>query len=161
MRLIIEIDGREREAEITVVDSVARIVIDGRAREAELSAPEPGLYVLTIANRVYRCAIEPGTITVNGRRMSVAVRDPKRRGAGGKAAGQGGGRTTLVAPMPGKVVRVLCAAGDEVAAGQGVLVVEAMKMQNEVLSPRAGKVAEIRVADGQTVNAGEVLAVVE
>jgi biotin carboxyl carrier protein len=63
--------------------------------------------------------------------------------------------------MPGKVVRLLCAVGDEVAANQGVLVVEAMKMQNEVQSPKAGRVIEIRVREGQTVNAGEVLAVVE
>jgi biotin carboxyl carrier protein len=63
--------------------------------------------------------------------------------------------------MPGKVVRVLLNAGDEVAARQGVLVVEAMKMQNEVQSPKAGKIAEIKVSEGQTVNAGEVLVVIE
>jgi biotin carboxyl carrier protein len=56
---------------------------------------------------------------------------------------------------------VMCSQGDEVGAGQGLLVVEAMKMQNEVQSPRAGRVAEIRAREGQTVNAGEVLAVVE
>ena len=63
--------------------------------------------------------------------------------------------------MPGKVVRVLLNAGDEVAARQGVLVVEAMKMQNEVQSPKAGKISEIKVSEGQTVNAGDVLAVIE
>jgi biotin carboxyl carrier protein len=63
--------------------------------------------------------------------------------------------------MPGKVVRVLLNAGDEVAARQGVLVVEAMKMQNEVQSPKAGKIAEIKVSEGQTVNAGDVMAVIE
>ena len=63
--------------------------------------------------------------------------------------------------MPGKIVRVLVSVGDEVAANQGVLIVEAMKMQNEVLSPKAGKVSEIRVAEGQTVNASETLAVIE
>jgi biotin carboxyl carrier protein len=63
--------------------------------------------------------------------------------------------------MPCKVVRALLNAGDEVAARQGVLVVEAMKMQNEVQSPKAGKIAEIKVSEGQTVNAGDVLAVIE
>jgi biotin carboxyl carrier protein len=63
--------------------------------------------------------------------------------------------------MPGKVVRVLLNAGDEVASRQGVLVVEAMKMQNEVQSPKTGKIAEIKVSEGQTVNAGDVLAVIE
>ena len=63
--------------------------------------------------------------------------------------------------MPGKVVRILKAVGDEVESGQGVLVVEAMKMQNEVQSPKHGRVAELRVSEGQTVNAGEVMAVIE
>ena len=63
--------------------------------------------------------------------------------------------------MPGKVVRVMCASGDEVIEGQGLLVVEAMKMQNEVQAPKAGKVADLKVTEGQTVNAGEVLVVIE
>jgi biotin carboxyl carrier protein len=71
------------------------------------------------------------------------------------------GRQQLVAPMPGKVVRVLVCAGDEVASGQGVAVVEAMKMQNEIKSPRAGRVVEIRVVEGATVNANQVLATIE
>ena len=71
------------------------------------------------------------------------------------------GRQNLVAPMPGKVIRVLVAQGDEVAVGQGVVVVEAMKMQNEIKSPKAGIVVEVRVTAGATVNANQVLAVVE
>ena len=93
--------------------------------------------------------------------MPVAIRDRKRLPANAGSDGRSGGRATLVSPMPGKVVRVMCSVGDEVAANQGLLVVEAMKMQNEVQSPKIGKVAELRVREGQTVNAGEVLAVVE
>jgi biotin carboxyl carrier protein len=63
--------------------------------------------------------------------------------------------------MPGKVVRVLAAVGDAVEAGQGLLVVEAMKMQNEIRSPKSGKVERLLVKEGQAVNAGEVLAWVE
>jgi len=63
--------------------------------------------------------------------------------------------------MPGRVVNVLVSVGDEVAHLQGVLVVEAMKMENEIKSPKAGKVAEIRVTPGQTVEKGELLAVIE
>jgi biotin carboxyl carrier protein len=63
--------------------------------------------------------------------------------------------------MPGKVVRVLLGAGDDVAAGQGVVVVEAMKMQNEIKSPKAGRIIEVRVSEGATVNSNQVLAVVE
>jgi biotin carboxyl carrier protein len=62
--------------------------------------------------------------------------------------------------MPGKVVRVLVAVGDEVAAGQGLLVVEAMKMQNEMKAPRPGKVLSLSAAEGSTVTAGEVLATI-
>jgi len=63
--------------------------------------------------------------------------------------------------MPGKVVRILLKPGEEVAAGQGVVVVEAMKMQNEVKSTRSGRVSEIRISEGDTVNGNQVLAVVE
>ncbi|HSB13592.1 MAG TPA: acetyl-CoA carboxylase biotin carboxyl carrier protein subunit, partial [Bryobacteraceae bacterium] len=65
------------------------------------------------------------------------------------------------APMPGKVVRVLAAEGDLVEAGQGLLVVEAMKMQNEVKAPKAGRVAALAAREGGTVAAGDVLAVIE
>jgi biotin carboxyl carrier protein len=99
-------------------------------------------------------------VVVNGKRIPVAARDKKHlRGQAGAAAASG--QVKLLAPMPGKVVCVLLSAGDEVAARQGVLVVEAMKMQNEVQSPKAGKIAEIKISEGQTVNAGDVLAVIE
>ncbi len=102
----------------------------------------------------------PGTVVVNGQRFDVEVVDPRavrRRGAAGNVEG----RQTLKASMPGKVVRVLVPEGQSVEAGQGVIVVEAMKMQNEVKSPKAGTVVKIAVAEGATVNAGDVLAVVE
>jgi biotin carboxyl carrier protein len=67
----------------------------------------------------------------------------------------------VLAPMPGKVVRVLVEEGQEVEAGAGLVVVEAMKMQNELKSPKKGTVAELRARPGATVNAGDVLAVVE
>jgi biotin carboxyl carrier protein len=71
------------------------------------------------------------------------------------------GRQQLTAPMPGKIVRVLLSVDEAVASGQGVVVVEAMKMQNEIKSPKSGRVVEIRVNEGDTVDAGQVLAVVE
>ncbi|MGH9706384.1 MAG: biotin/lipoyl-containing protein, partial [Candidatus Acidiferrales bacterium] len=70
------------------------------------------------------------------------------------------GRQNVLASMPGKVVRVLANAGDAVEAGQGLLVVEAMKMQNEIRSPKSGTIERLLVAEGQTVNAGELLAIV-
>jgi biotin carboxyl carrier protein len=66
-----------------------------------------------------------------------------------------------MSPMPGKVIRLLVNVGDEVEAGQGLVVVEAMKMQNEIRSPKKGKVERVLVSEGQNVNAGEALAWVE
>ena len=71
------------------------------------------------------------------------------------------GRVELKAAMPGRVISVLVSAGDEVAADQGVVVVEAMKMENEVKSPKAGKVVEVKVVAGQTVEKGGLMIVIE
>jgi biotin carboxyl carrier protein len=166
LKLLIEIDGQLKEMEFDSTGGAVRLSCEGRSYEAQVSEPEPGLFVVIMGGRVYRCALERRPsgemeVTVNGARTPVAVSDPKRRRSSASSGSRGGGRAALSSPMPGKVVRLLCAVGDEVAANQGVLVVEAMKMQNEVQSPKAGRVIEIRVREGQTVNAGEVLAVVE
>lgn len=99
-------------------------------------------------------------IWVNGRLLSIEVFDPRdlRPGQGVTA---NHGRQEIAASMPGKVIRVLVAAGDTVEEGQGLVVVEAMKMQNEMKSPKAGRVAEVRARPDATVGAGEVLVVVE
>ena len=166
MKLQIEIDGQSKEADFVTVNDLAQLTLDEQMHSAEVSQPEPGLYVVNLKNRVYRCALEKSPsgepeVVVNGKRIPIKVRDKKHlRGNIGADAGAGG-KATLISPMPGKIVRVLLSVGDEVVANQGVLIVEAMKMQNEVQSPKAGTVAEIRVAEGQTVNAGETLAVIE
>ena len=90
--------------------------------------------------------------TVNGRRTGRA---------GADTGGGGHGEQAVVAPMPGRVVRLLVQPGDEVAARQGVVVVEAMKMENELRSPKAGRVKEVNVAPGASVEAGRVLLIVE
>ena len=166
MKLELEIDGQLMEAVFSIAEGNAQLIHDGKTYEAGVSEPEPGVFVVVFNNRVFVCVVEKlpdgkTEITINGRRMSVAARDRKQfRGNAGGAAG-GSGRVILAAPMSGKVVRVLLAVGDEVAAHQGVLIVEAMKMQNEVQSPKAGKIAEIRVSEGQAVNSGETLVVIE
>ena len=165
MKIELEIDGQMIEGEFTLSGGAAQLSFGGATREAKVSEPEPGMFTVIINDRVYRCALEesPGgavEVIVNGERIPVAARDKKHlRGQTGAAVASG--QVKLLAPMPGKVVRVLLNAGDEVAARQGVLVVEAMKMQNEVQSPKAGVIAEIKVSEGQTVNAGEVMAVIE
>ncbi len=166
MKLELEIDGQVIEAEFAATNGNAQITIGEQTHAAEVSQPETGFFVVQMNNRIYRCALEKSPtgeteIVVNGQRVAINVRDKKRlRSNAGGAAGASG-KISLISPMPGKVVRVLLNEGDEVAADQGVLIVEAMKMQNEVQSPKAGKVTEMRVAEGQTVNAGETLAVIE
>ena len=87
--------------------------------------------------------------------------DPKRLRSATCSGGHHTGAAEIVSPMPGKIVRVLVKPGADVEAGAGVIVVEAMKMQNEMKAPKAGTVVSIQVAEGATVNAGDVLAVIE
>ena len=165
MKIELEIDGQLIEGDFILAGGAAQLTFGGETREAQVSEPESGMFTVIIKDRVYRCLLEesPGgvvEVVVNGKRIPVAARDKKHlRGQTGAASASG--QVKLSSPMPGKVVRVLLKAGDEVAERQGVLVVEAMKMQNEVQSPKAGKIAEIKVSEGQTVNAGEALAVIE
>ncbi|MCI0662150.1 MAG: biotin/lipoyl-binding protein [Acidobacteria bacterium] len=166
MKLELIIEGEPAQAEFTSANGIVQLRYNGQMHEAWVSEPEPGLFLVIINGRVYRCALERSStgeteVVVNNRRISIAVSDKKHlRHHTGAAAG-GGGPTGLRSPMPGKVVRILLNPGDQVAAHQGVLVVEAMKMQNEIQSPRAGKVLEINVSEGQTVNVGQTLARVE
>lgn len=166
MKLELIIGGRTIDAEFSMSDGTALLTFDGRTHEADISEPEPDLFVAIIDGKVHRCTIEklPSGETeavINGKRIPVAAFDKKHLSSKPGAGGPGSGKISLIAPMPGKVVKVLLNQGDEVAANQGVIIVEAMKMQNEVQSPRSGKVIEIKVTEGQTVNSGEVMAVVE
>jgi biotin carboxyl carrier protein len=142
-----------------------RATIDGRTYEGDVLCPERGVYTFYIGDRVVEAWVKSlaGTDAVRVRvdygAADVRIVDPKRRSASADGAGEG--RQTLVAPMPGKVVAIVAAAGSAVERGQGVVVVEAMKMQNEVKAPKAGLVTEVRVSVGDTVNAGQALATIE
>ena len=135
---------------------------DGSSVECEYSiAPlGAGSYSVLIGGRSYSAIAVNGAIRVNGREFSIELFDPREM-RGRKSGGIGEGRQNIVSPMPGKVVRVLVTAGDVVEAGQGLVVVEAMKMQNEMKSPKSGKVAEVKTKPETTVAAGEVLLVIE
>ncbi|HUJ96269.1 MAG TPA: biotin/lipoyl-containing protein [Terriglobales bacterium] len=98
---------------------------------------------------------------VGSERYAAVLRDPRSFRSRRQAADAEGGPKQLVAPMPGKVVRVLVNEHDAVEAGQGVVVVEAMKMQNEIKSPKQGTIQKLAVTQGAAVNAGDVLAIVE
>lgn len=138
--------------------------LDGRAVEADAVTVRPDVLSLRIGNRsfeVKRDRVAGGMqISVGSDRFTAEVRDPRSLRGRARAADESGPKK-LTAPMPGKVVRILVEAGSEIEAGAGILVVEAMKMQNEVKSPKKGIVQKIMVAAGAAVNAGDVLAIVE
>jgi biotin carboxyl carrier protein len=139
--------------------------IDGNpvapAEGATVTEPQPGAYsVLTAEGRSYEVRVSADEITIGPYRFKYEIDDPRQwKRSGGGAGAQGS--ASIVAPMPGKAIRVLVSVGDEVAEGQGIVVVEAMKMQNEMKTPRAGRVASILVKGNDSVNAGAVLAVIE
>ena len=139
----VEIDPQRLEAVIEVEPGVYSVLLDGRVFEARARPAPDGL------------SVEAG-----GRRFAVEVRDPRNASRRAEAA-LGSGRQNIIASMPGKVVRLLVREGDAVDTGQGLVVVEAMKMQNEMKASRAGRVVEVRVRDGDTVGAGDTLVVLE
>jgi biotin carboxyl carrier protein len=165
MKLALTIDGRADTIEILAGAPECRFQLGGAGlRDANVENPEPGVYSVLLGGRSYDAFVEDTpaglVVTIEGHRFEVEVRDPRRwsrRSAGGGA----GTVQSILSPMPGKVVRVLAGVGDEVAAGQGIVVVEAMKMQNELKSNRAGRVLSVAAKEGATVSAGELLATIE
>jgi biotin carboxyl carrier protein len=142
--------------------------VDGREYELELHQSGSSLMLRTADGKVFDCRVEgkPASgqsidVFVGPREYAVTLTDPKRLRGAAAAAGQADGVARIIAAMPGKVVRVLVEQGAQVDAGTGVIVVEAMKMQNEMKAPKAGVVAAVNVEVGTTVNGGEVLAVIE
>ncbi|HLM55323.1 MAG TPA: biotin/lipoyl-containing protein [Pyrinomonadaceae bacterium] len=167
MKLLAEIEGEREPVEFTREGGHVFAEVGGRRYELEARSSGAGEYLLLHGGRVYECRVGASqsrgslNVSVGGRDYAVGVTDPKHLRGGAAAAGADSGRAQVTAPMPGKVVRVLVEQGQQVEAGQGLVVVEAMKMQNELKSPKAGAVAELRAAAGSTVNAGDVLVVVE
>jgi biotin carboxyl carrier protein len=160
----IELGGKKHRVEVVERGEREQWSIDRRALEADALEVSPGVYSILIGGKSVEVRVEPFAsklrVTVGGREYEAAVRDPRewQRSRGGAAETEG--RQQIVAPMPGKIVRLLAATGDTVQAGQGLVVVEAMKMQNEIRSPKSGSVERLSVVEGQTVNAGDVVAVI-
>lgn len=163
MTVWLELEGKRLKLELPADASggALKCLVEGRAVEVDARVMEPGLISLLVEGRQYRCVLDGDAVIIGGRRFGFVVEDPRslrgRRGAGEGAAGP----RAVKAPMPGRVVRVLVSEGDEVTEHQGVVVIEAMKMQNELKSPKAGRIAKVAVVVDGTVGAGEVLVVVE
>ena len=159
------IDDREQELTVRIDGGRVTAEIGDRVYDLELREPEPGSYLFFRDTEVHECRVDKAhegfEVNLHGRNYAVAIIDPKRLRSGQDADRHHHGLAEITAPMPGKVVRVQIEKGASVEKGSGIIVVEAMKMQNEMKSPRAGVVVAIHVKPGDTVNAGDVLAVVE
>jgi biotin carboxyl carrier protein len=160
----IAIDGKSYRLELSRSEGRWSCGVDGREIEVDAVLARPNVLSLRIGNKAYEVKCERvGTdvhIWVGSQRFSAEVRDPRSLRSRTRGVDDHGPRK-LTAPMPGKVVRVLVSQGSQVEAGSGVLVVEAMKMQNEVKSPKKGTIQKVLVSEGSAVNAGDVLAIVE
>ncbi len=166
MKFEVEAAGKIRTVEITRQGSGYSVSADGQTRHVDVARTGHS-WSLLIGTRSYEIAFveEPGgamMVHVNGQPVAVS------RGQGGRTgrvASTGGvlqaGPQRIVSPMPGRVLKVLVKAGDPVTVRQGLVVVEAMKMENELRSPRAGTVADVRVTEGMSVEANTVLVVVD
>jgi biotin carboxyl carrier protein len=163
----VSVDGRTRHVDAARIDALTLSLLVDSVPSAEHNTagrqPAPG----EGASRVYNVSMAPGLgageLQVHVGIVPVAVTVNGRRRYGQKHAGSGAGSgpQRVVAPMPGKIVRVLVAAGDTVSARQPVVVVEAMKMENELRAGREGTIAEIHVRQGMSVEAGALLLVIQ
>jgi len=160
----IAIDGKTYRLDLSRTDGRWSCRVDGREVEVDAVLARPNVLSLRIGNKAYevKCERVGGDvhIWVGSQRFAAEARDPRSLRSRTRSVDDHGPKK-LTAPMPGKVVRILLSQGAEVEAGAGVLVVEAMKMQNEVKAPKRGTIQKILVSEGAAVNAGDVLAIVE
>jgi biotin carboxyl carrier protein len=166
VKLDIEIAGKTHRVDLTAAAETGRwtVQLDGQPVEADAHLIRPGVLSLLLEGRAYRIVLDADlqepALHLDEHRIEWQADDPRsfqRRRRHAAAHGP----VTIKASMPGRVVRILVQRGEAVAAHQGVLVMEAMKMQNELKSPKEGRVTDLRVIAGDTVAAGQVLAVIE
>ena len=142
--------------------------VDGRRYDLEVHESGPNGYLFISQGRVFECRVEgrpeSGTkidVIIGTTSYAVTITDPKRLRSAIAASAHGSDAAPIIASMPGKVVRVLVEVGARVKAGDAIIVVEAMKMQNEMKSPKTGTVVALNIQTGATVNGGDVLAIIE
>jgi biotin carboxyl carrier protein len=168
------IGERTRKVIVQRAGEAWRISVDGATFAVHAARVDSFVWSLLVGDgeaggttRSVPAVIVPGKargelgVHVNGRQVLLSIAESGRAQARRGPTAHGSGPQRLTAPMPGKVVKVLVAPGDTVEAGQGLVVVEAMKMENELRALKAGRVVSVSVAEGQSVDAGAVLAVVE
>lgn len=165
MKLKAIVGEREEDLLLKIGDGHVSAEIGDRVYNLDVRQIEPDGYMFFLNTNVHECRVSASNstfdVSIHGRKYSVTIVDPKRLRSGQNSDRHHHGVAEILAPMPGKVVRVQTETGTTVEKGAGVIVVEAMKMQNEMKSPRDGVVVSIKVKAGDTVNAGDVLAVIE
>jgi biotin carboxyl carrier protein len=161
----VSVDGKNYQLELNKVEGRWECRLDGENVEVDAVIARPNVMSIILRGTAYEVKRERTAADmhywVKSARFAVDVRDPRSLRSRRAKAGGVEGPQKLLAPMPGKIVRVIVPVGQEVDAGQGVLVIEAMKMQNELKSPKKGVVKQLMVSEGTSVTAGEVLAIVE
>lgn len=166
MKLQIEIDGESRQVNVEAAETPGLWVVrvDGEPVEADARLLRPGVLSLLIGGRSHRVILDGDSadpaLYLRDQRIPYRIEDPRSLRSRRRHSGADG-PAELKASMPGRVVRVLVEKGQQVAAHQGIVVIEAMKMQNELKSPRDGRVVDVRAVPGTAVASGEILAVIE
>jgi biotin carboxyl carrier protein len=164
---IAKLGERDYTVEIEEIDEhLYRVTIDGNDFLVDGRKTGHTNYSLIIDQRSFEVDVDVSEdeyrVLVDGRTYHIRLADEKRLRLGGTQSGiEPEGRQEISAPMPGKIIAILVNEGDRVEKGQGLAIVEAMKMENEVRCPINGEIKEIRVKSGETVEAGKVLLVVE
>lgn len=166
MKFLARVGGDEHQVEIKRDGRRIFAKVDDREYELEASQPEPNVFLLKNNGKITEVFVERGVVSTmtahaKGRIFDINIIDPKKLPTAGSGDISASGKAEIKTAMPGKVVKLLLNVGDEVKKGDGVIIVEAMKMQNELRSPTDGSVVEITVAEGATVAAGDILAVIE
>lgn len=153
----------EHVVEVTVDPSGKFVVsVEGKPVDADVVALDDGSLSVRIGGRMLDMVVEGEPpelgVVASGYRAYVRVESERlRAAAAAKRSGGGAAEKAMMAPMPGRVVKLLVAVGDEVKAGQGLIVIEAMKMENELRAKGPGKIGEIHVQAGAAVEAGAKL----
>ena len=159
------VGGKAHRLELERTASGWQCRFDGKSVHIDAIIPRHDVLSLLIDGRAYEIKREQTAtdlhMWVGSNRFAVELRDPRSLRSRQKTVGDEKGPKKILAPMPGRVVRLLVAENAEVEVGQGVVVVEAMKMQNEIKSPKKGVVKKISATPGAAVNPGDVLAIVE
>jgi biotin carboxyl carrier protein len=164
MKIEITIQGRQRTVELTRPGERPRWTIDGDAIEADAAEVSPGIYSVIVDGESLEARVEGKSsnlrVVTNGKEYTVVIENPRALKKNREGAAEAQGQQNILAPMAGKIVRVLVSLGDQVHSGQGLAIVEAMKMQNEIRSSKSGTIERLGVVEGQTVNPGDTIAVV-